>query len=97
MPEKAGVSVGTTMWDSNENRLWFQVDHRGRSIPCCIDALCLYLAFGARTLSETDATDAYEARRGWIHAAAIGKAGRGGFQRSAERGQAFVHLTARDL
>ena len=87
----------TIKWDSNRNCLWFQVDHRGRSIPCCIDALCLYLAFGARTLSESDATDAYQSRRGWIHAAAVGKAGRGGFQNSPDRSQAFVHLTARDL
>jgi len=84
-------------WDAEGDRLWFQVDHCGLSIPCCIDALCLYLAFGAHTLREVDATDAYVSRRSWIHSAALGKAGRGGFEHRSERPQVFVHLSAHDL
>jgi len=84
-------------WDADGDRLWFQVDRCGLSIPRCIDALCLYLAFGPHTLCEIDATRAYVSRRGWIHPAALGKAGRGGFEYRAERPQVFVHLTARDL
>jgi len=87
----------TIDWDAEDDRLWFHVDHRGLSIPCCIDALCLYFAFGALTLHEIDATHAYVSRRGWIHSAALGKAGRGGFERRPERPQVFVHLTARDV
>src|SRR5579863_8968842 len=55
-------------WDSAANRLWFEVDQDGEPVRCCIDALCLYLAFGASTLAEADATHAYISRRGWIHA-----------------------------
>jgi len=84
-------------WDADGDRVWFQVDRRGESIACCIDALCLYLAFGARTLGELDVIKAYNSRRSWIHSAALGKAGRGGFERSPKRLEAFVHLTARDL
>jgi len=87
----------TLDWDAEGDRLWFQVDHRGLLIPCCIDALCLYLAFGGDTLCEVDATHAYVSRRGWIHSAALGKAGRGGFEHRSERPQVFVHLTARDV
>jgi hypothetical protein len=84
-------------WDADGNRLWFQVDHRDQTIPCCIDALCLYLAFGARTLSALDGIKAYKSQRGLIHSAALGKAQRGGFERSPKRLEAFVHLTPRDL
>jgi hypothetical protein len=84
-------------WDADGNRLWFHIDRYGLSIPCCIDALCLYIAFGAHTLREIDATHAYASRRGWVHSAALGKAGRGGFEHRLERPQVFVHLTARDL
>jgi hypothetical protein len=84
-------------WDAESECLWFQVDHCGLSIPCCIDALCLHLAFGADTLREIDATHAYVSRRSWIHSAALGKAGRGGFEHRSERPQVFVHLTARDV
>jgi hypothetical protein len=84
-------------WDADSDRLWFEVDHLGQPISCCIDALCLYLAFGARSLSELDAIHAYISRRGWIHSTALSKAHRGGFERSPGRPRAFIHLTARDL
>jgi Protein of unknown function (DUF1488) len=84
-------------WDATANRLWFEVDQDGEPVRCCIDALCLYLAFGASTLAEADATNAYISRRGWIHTAALNKAGKGGFERDGDRAQAFVRLTARDL
>ena len=67
-------------WDSAANRLWFEVDQDGEPVRCCIDALCLYMAFGASTLAEADATNAYISRRGWIHAAALNKAGKGAFE-----------------
>jgi Protein of unknown function (DUF1488) len=84
-------------WDDINDRLWFQVDHRGQTISCCIDAHCLYLAFGARTPNALDVIKAYKSQRGLIHSAALGKAHRGGFERSPKRLEAFVHLTARDL
>jgi len=90
-------SLTRTQWDGAANRLWFEIDQGGETVRCCIDALCLYLAFGANTLAEADATNAYVSRRGWIHAAALSKAGRGAFERDGDRSQAFVRLTARDL
>jgi hypothetical protein len=86
-----------TEWDSAANRLWFEIEQGGEPVRCCIDAHCLYLAFGANTLAEADATNAYTSRRGWIHAAALSKAGRGAFERDGDRSRAFVRLTARDL
>jgi hypothetical protein len=84
-------------WDANADRLWFEVDQDGEPVRCCIDALCLYLAFGASTLAEADATNAYISRRGWIHAAALNKAGKGAFECDGDDSQAFIRLTARDL
>ena len=94
------MSIGSRAdieWDPAANRLWFEVDQDGEPVRCCIDALCLYMAFGASTLAEADATNAYISRRGWIHAAALNKAGKGNFERDGGRAQAFVRLTARDL
>lgn len=84
-------------WDANNDCLWFQVDHRDQTIPCCIDAHCLYVAFGARTASALDAIKAYKSQRRQIHSTALGKAQRGGFERNRKRLEAFVHLTVRDL
>lgn len=84
-------------WDADRQRLWFHVDHRDQTTPCCIDALCLYLAFGARTPSALDVIKAYKSQRRLIHSTALGKAHRGGFERSPKRLEAFVHLTTRDL
>jgi hypothetical protein len=84
-------------WDADDDRIWFQVDHRGQTIPCCIDALCLYLAFGARTPGALDVIKAYKSQRRLIHSKALGKAHRGGFERNSKRLEAFVHLTACDL
>ena len=90
-------SQAGTQWEATANRLWFEIDQEGGPVRCCIDAHCLYMAFGANTLAEADATHAYTSRRGWIHAAALSKAGRGAFESDGDRSQAFVSLTARDL
>jgi hypothetical protein len=90
-------SLSTQSWDADKNCLWFQVDDHGQTISCCVDAMGLVLALGARTPCQIDAINAYISRRDWIHAAALVKAARGDFERQPVRPQAFVHLTARDL
>lgn len=83
-------------WDAANNRLWFEIDQAGEPVRCCIDALCLYLAFGADTLAGADATNAYVSRRGWIHAAAHKKAGRGNFTHGPGS-EVFIRLSAGDF
>jgi hypothetical protein len=44
-------------WDEEGERLWFQVDRCGLSIPCRIDAQCLHLTFGpTRCAKSTPST-----------------------------------------
>ena len=83
-------------WDAANSWLWFEIDEAGEPVRCCIDAQCLYLAFGAKTLAEADATNAYVSGRGWIHAAAHNKAGRGKFT-PGPGADVFVHLSAGDF
>src|SRR5258706_14576398 len=83
-------------WDSDNNRLWFQVDHRGRTIQCCVDALCLYFAYGAPTLSEIDATNSYTSRLNSIHASALSKAHRGALKSATDGEEQSADLSAHD-
>ncbi len=89
--------VNNMEWDDVNGCLWFEADQAGKPVLCCIEALCLYLAFGASTLVEVDATNAYAFRRGWIHSAALSKANRGEFERDSAHSHPFVRLTARDI
>ena len=83
-------------WDAADNRLWFEIAQAGEPVRCCIDALCLFLAFGANSLAEADATNAYVSRRGWIHAAALDKAGRRDYVR-VSGSEVFIQLSAGDF
>jgi len=89
-------NLEATRWDAAGNRLWFEIDQAGEPVRCCIDALCLFLAFGADTLAEADATNAYVSRRSWIHAAAHKKAGCGNFTRGSGS-EVFIRLSAGDF
>src|SRR5215469_12424227 len=58
-------------WDERKRRLCFEIDHEGQRISCCVDATCLFLAFGAKTLAEGDARDCFSANRRRIRELAI--------------------------
>ncbi len=58
-------------WDRGRRRLCFEIDYQGRRIPCSVDATCLFLAFGAKTLGEEDARDCFSANRRRIRDVAI--------------------------
>jgi hypothetical protein len=78
-------------WDERKGRLCFEIDHEGRRIACCVDATCLFLAFGAKTLAEGDARDCYSANRRRIRELAIALA-----QKRPVR-DSYLELTARDI
>jgi hypothetical protein len=58
-------------WDRGRGRLCFEIDYEGHRIPCSVDATCLFLAFGAKTLGEEDARDCFSANRRRIWEVAI--------------------------
>ena len=96
-PAMSNENLNGTGWDDVNGCLWFEAVREGRSVLCCIDALCLYFAFGANSLVEVDATKAYAFRRSWIHSAALSKASRGEFERDSIHSHPFVRVTARDI
>ncbi len=78
-------------WDESQGRLFFEIDHDARRISCSVDATCLFLAFGAKTLGECDARDCFSANRRRIRELAIALA-----QKRAVR-DSYLELTARDI
>ncbi len=78
-------------WDERQSKLWFEIEHEGRRIPCCVDATCLFLAFGAKTLAESDARHCDSANRRRIKELAAAIA-----QKRAARAN-YLALTARDI
>ena len=78
-------------WEERKSRLWFEIDHDGRRVPCCVDATCLFLAFGAKTLGEGDARDCYSANRQRIKDVARSVA------RKRSANGSYLELTARDI
>ena len=78
-------------WDESQGRLCFEIDHDGRRISCSVNATCLFLAFGAKTLGEGDARDCFSANRRRIRELAIALA-----QKRAVN-DSYLELTARDI
>ena len=78
-------------WDEGKGRLCFEIDHDGRRISCCVDATCLFLAFGAKTLAEGDVRDCFTTNRRRIRELAKALV-----QKRPSR-DSHLELTARDI
>jgi hypothetical protein len=87
----ATLSMDGAWWDGPRSMICFEIEEQGRQIPCCVDATCLFLAFGAKTLGEEDARACFAANGRRIRETAS----RVARKRRFEPDQLF--LTARDL